>query len=168
MLSRQLGPVLVVAAAAVAVACWHRSPDWGAWEGPDPSSQAIQEYPWDEEHAVRMRYLIWSYPVRERVGRALFRGELSLWEAAACFLAVEAQRPAGVRAGSELHRGGSVEERLCRHVIEYVRVALEDDGAEDDLARGLEAELEERLCRGDLQLPASPPGLVGRFDGHAR
>jgi hypothetical protein len=165
MLSRQLGPVLVVAAAAVAVFCWHRSPDWGAWEGPGPASPAIKEYPWNEEEAARMRYLNWSSPVRERVGRALIRGELTLWEAAASFRQVEALRPPGLRAHSELHRGGSEEERLCRHVIRYVRVLLEDDREDDDLVLELEAELEERVSRGDLRLLAAPPGLVGWFDG---
>jgi hypothetical protein len=167
-LSRQLGPVLVVAAAAIAVVCWHRPPDGDAVWDPGRNSRAIKEHPWDEEHAARMRYLNWSYPVRVRVGRALLRGELSLWEAAACFRDLEAQRPPGLRAGSEVHRGATAEERHCRHVITFARAAFEEGSEVGDPAPRLEAELEERVRRGDLRLPGAPAGLVGRFDRGAR
>ncbi len=165
-LSRQLGPVLIVATAVVAVCCWRRPPDRGTGEGADPGSRVSQGYPWNEEEAARLRYLNWSYLVRVGLVRALLRGELSLWEAAACFRQVEAQRPPKVRPGSEVHRGGSEDERFCRHVLAYVCVELEDSG-EEGLALELESELDERVRQGDLRLPAAPPGLVGRYDRHA-
>jgi hypothetical protein len=160
-LSRQVWPVLVFAAAAVAVACWRGSPDGGAGRALGPGRITHEEYSWDEEYESQRRYLAWSYPVRLRTGQALRRGDLTLWEAAACFGQVEALRPPRLRANSEFHRGATLEERLCRHVIEYVRVALEEEREDDRLIQRLEAELDERVRRGDLRLPAPPSDLVG-------
>jgi hypothetical protein len=168
MLVRQLWPALAFVAAAVAVVCWRWSPDGSAGRAPDHGTLSDERQPREEEYESQLRYLTWSYAGRVRVGRALIRGDLTLWEAAACFRQVEALRPPRLRASSELHRGGSEEERLCRHVIEYVRVALEEEMEDDGLLRRLEAELEERVRRGDLRLPAPPSGLVGRFDGPIR
>jgi hypothetical protein len=168
MLSRQSWPALAFAAVTAVAVCWHLSPDGGAWRALYQGTRSDEEYPRDEEHEPKLRYLTWSHAVRARVAQALVRGELTLGEAAACFRQVNALRPPGLRSSAEHFRGGSEEERICRQVIRYVGVALEDETRDGGLVLHLEAELEGRVRRGDLRLPSPPSSLVGRFDLDAR
>jgi hypothetical protein len=161
MLTRRTWLVILAALVAVAAYC-HWSIDRDGWrtccgtaEPPGPSF---------EEAKLQIRYLHWSCLVRDRIARALIRGELTLSEAAACFQSVNARRPPGVSSGSDGHPGSSEEERLCRHVLEWVRVELADQVPNAGLLLRLEAELEEQLRQSDLRLPALPPGFVERFD----
>ena len=100
-LARQLGPVLVFAVAAVLITCWRGRPDWGAGRAPDRGLVTDEGTAADDEYGPQRRYLAWSYPVRLRVGRALLAGDITLWEAAACFRQVEALSPPRLRVEAE-------------------------------------------------------------------
>jgi hypothetical protein len=154
MFSRRRWPALLFAAVAASSACWRWTPDWTPLQGPVPEDQELSQ----------TRYLLWSAQVRRRIARGLMHGDLSLREAAACFRQVNALRPAGLPSGSSYHQGNSEEERLCRQVIQYVHVLLEEERQEDGLLRHLEAELAERVRQGNLRLSAPPSGIVEWFD----
>src|SRR5262249_49503781 len=116
ILSRQSWPLLVIAAVLV-TACWRWCADWNAWR---TAAVAPEDPAGDEEYQLKLRYLDWGSRQRSRIAQSVLRGDLSLWEAAACYREIDAVRPPGLRAGWMGHRGASEEERICRHVIRFM------------------------------------------------
>jgi hypothetical protein len=90
-----------------------------------------------------------------RLAREVVAGRLGLVEAAGRFRDLTADEPTFNRESfRRAYPGGSDEERYCRQVIAFVRVALsEQPGADPSVVGCLEAELQDRLERGDLSLP---------------
>jgi hypothetical protein len=102
------------------------------------------------------------------IARDVAAGRRSLVEAAALFRELDRLPPASI----ELARldevdaslpipGQTEEERLCRHVLAYVRAALaggEPDRAEAALTRLADEFFAERRVRGAIQLPAPDSG----------
>jgi hypothetical protein len=81
-------------------------------------------------------------------------GRLGLVEAAGRFRDLTPDPPFNQEVFRRAYPGGSDEERYCRQVIAFVRVALrEQPGADPSVVGRLEAELQDRLERGDLSLP---------------
>jgi hypothetical protein len=66
------------------------------------------------------------------------------------------------------HRGASEEERLCRHVIQFMWQELPDELRDDTPLLRLTAELDECVRRGELRLPEAPPGVFEPFDPDRR
>jgi len=162
--SRQSWPVLVVAAVAVAVCC-RSFPGRHARRPPDPT---IDVDVGSEELRSQLRFLKWSSATRERIARRVISADLTLWEAAACYGRLDAQMPAGLDATTSRHGESSDEERLCRHVIRFVRTELLLTGQNDTLVPELEAQLEDGLRLGGVRLPDPPPGVVERYDPDPR
>jgi hypothetical protein len=160
MFTRQTWPVLVVAAVAAAAFCrsFSGSP---ARRVSDATSEVDVG---SEELRLQVRFLKWSSAARDRIAEGVIGGDLTLWEAAACYGRLDAQMPAGLEAMSAGHGESSEEERQCRHVIRFVRVALVLSGQDLTLVPELEAELEDGLRVGPVRLPAPPPGLVERYE----
>jgi hypothetical protein len=160
ILSRQSWPLLVITAVLV-TACWRWCAVWNAWRtsvvapAEDPEGDAV--------FRLKIRYLDWGSRARSRIAQSVLRGDLSLWEAAACYRRIDAVRPPGLRPASMGHRGASEEERLCRHVIRFMWQELVEEMRDDGPLLQLTAELDERVRRGDLRLP-EPPGVVEPFE----
>jgi hypothetical protein len=163
--SRQSWPVFVVAAVAIAVCC--RS--FPGRHIRRPSDPIIDIDVGSEEHRAQLRFLKWSAAERVRIARGVIGGDLTLWEAAACYHQLDAQRPPGLEATTiPQHGERSEEERLCRHVIRYVRIELILGGQDVTIVLELEARLEDELRLGDVLLPAPPPGVVEPYDSDRR
>jgi hypothetical protein len=169
MLPRQFRLAFVAAAvvATVAVgAAWRRwAPDWHASR---TSAESPEKYlsP-DELDELQLQYLLWCIPEKQRVANALIRGDVTLWEAAACFRHLEAMRPSGNRPSHEYVPGNSTEECLCRQVIGFVcglRGVDPQDPKQDPFVLWLQCELEEQLSRGAIRLPDPPPGIGTPFN----
>ena len=89
----------------------------------------------------------------------VLQGRLTLPEAAARFRDLNDQLPAfNWEQFRQAYPGRSDDERHCQQVIQFVRNEVQARGAADlaPVAR-LEAELHERLDRGDLRLPERGP-----------
>ena len=87
---------------------------------------------------------------------------MTLLEAAAHFAAVDAQRPPTLPPSYAFHPGDSVEEQLCRNVIQHVRCLSRSDPRRDAVVKRLEEELQGHLARGPLRLPDLPPRSLPR------
>jgi hypothetical protein len=169
MLPRQFRLVLVAAAVVATVAV---GAAWRRWAPDGHASRTSAESPEkylspDELHELQLQYLRWCIPEKQRVAKALIRGDVTLWEAAACFRHLEALRPSGLCPAHEYFTGTSAEERLCRHVIRFVcglRGVDPRDAKQDPLVLWLECELEEQLSRGAIRLPDPPPGIGKPFN----
>jgi hypothetical protein len=94
---------------------------------------------------------------RRVVGR-LLEQRLTLFEAAACFRAVDADRPPQVRVHLEVYPGDADEERLCWYVIRCAEAFLEEKGQDaGPVVSRLRAELRDHLARhGGVCLPEPP------------
>ncbi len=92
---------------------------------------------------------------RHKLLRDLAAGRISVPEAARQFWEVRAAPAAYLRSILQEERGDSDEERLCRHVIRWIREELEDSPAEAERAVAQrERELAEHLARhGRVVLP---------------
>jgi hypothetical protein len=131
--------VLVVAVAAALV-----RPEWacdlglGGWTNGRGSWPVVQ--PGADDLAVQRRIR-----EKERVARELIDGRLILFEAAALFRRLNELPPRSTVSLALYHRGDSEEERLCRHVIEWVRTLMLRRSPY--LAEVRAARLEEELAR---------------------
>jgi hypothetical protein len=94
------------------------------------------------------------------VAEAVIEGRLTLLEAAACFRDLRASEPPDQRkVARRAFPAQSEQEWLCRLVIRFVKVMLQDKpGVPASLAARLEEELRQHLRRGPLSLP--PPERV--------
>ena len=135
------------------VVCLQRTPSDPAAVGPlggaDPLAQRGQEL--DD----RIRRALRRFAARRRLAGEVIDGRLTLPEAAAGFRDVSEADPAFDWERFRLvHPGASDDERLCRQVIGYVWVQVQNRPDADPALPGrLEAELEDLLRRGDLRLP---------------
>jgi hypothetical protein len=91
----------------------------------------------------------------QRLAREVAAGRLGLVEAAAGYRDLTADDPTfNQEAFRRAFPGGSDEERYCRQVIAFVRETFrKQPGADPAVVERLEAELQDRLERGDLSLP---------------
>jgi hypothetical protein len=139
----------------------------------DGSGRQAQEEARGAELEARLRALTRCKEGKVAAARDLIRGRLKLLAAAARFRDLQQSVPGYPWEGfRRAYPGDSEEERLCRAVIGYVGDAVRDEpGADPNLVRRLEAELQGHLRRGPLRLsatrdPGVPPApgqlLVGR------
>jgi hypothetical protein len=159
---RRLCLAIVVACIAfLAVRAVHRPwpPEWSMARRTDNSFTDFPTPPRLERKLMLMKMRITA---RQTIAKALIRGELTLWEAAALFRRLDAFRDADLGPSSRHVPGNSTEERLCRQVIQYARHELEDDPQQDCFVSCLEYELEEQQAQGKLPLPDPPTGLAGK------
>jgi hypothetical protein len=157
-LSRSSLVLVVLLGIGFVVASVRRSHDWHVWPPSDVAPESDPDS--DEAYNLRLRFLCWSSELRHSIAGAVVSGDLTLWEAAACFRQVDTILPEDIAPGRGPYRDGSEEERHCRHVIRFVRYSLQARMLDEGLAVHLEAELGERVRRGDLRLPDPPAGVV--------
>ena len=103
-----------------------------------------------------------DWTAKERITEQVIDGRLSLLEGAAHFRAVYARRPANPYCvpKPQLFPGASEGERLCRQVIQWVRMRLADHPSRDQVLSRLARELEETLAlRGSVLLPELLPEI---------
>jgi hypothetical protein len=91
----------------------------------------------------------------QRLARDVAAGRLGLVEAASGYRDLAADDPAfNQEVFRRAYPCASDEESYCRQVIAFVRETLRDHpGADPAVVERLEAELQDRLERGDLTLP---------------
>jgi hypothetical protein len=122
-----------------------------------PRDEPAPEWETDEarradELAVRQHLVLWRTAEQQRVSRELAAGRCTLLEAASQYRALYRGDPILVQALRHGYPGTTDEERVCRWVITYTRVALEDQPGAAGLGARLEAELQGHLERGPLRL----------------
>jgi hypothetical protein len=117
--------------------------------GTDPETVADQEARRTDRLADNRDQVFRRMQDRVRVVKALIARRLKLFEAAAHFRALDASLPNQSVYRHWLrshHQGNSDEERLCRRVIECVRVELEDrPKLATEIVERLDAELRRHL-----------------------
>ena len=142
-----------------------RGTDWwavaGTGDGLDP--EARREGPNDDEQLRAIRRRI---EAKSRLAREVIDGRLTLLEAAARFRDLDLAPPPFAWDGLRCRYPGASDDELhCREVIFFVRAEQRDrPGTDAAIVARLEAELNERLGRGDLHLPAAGLG-GGKTDG---
>jgi WD40 repeat protein len=136
-----------------------RGTDWwavpGTGDGLDPDARRGRQN--DEQcRAIRRRI-----EAKNRLAAEVIDGRLTLLEAAARFRDLDREPPPFDRDAFRCsYPGASDDELLCREVIFFVRVEQRRrPGTDAGIVARLEAELNERLGRGNLRLPAT--GLGG-------
>ncbi len=122
------------------------------------------EEEWNSEAIEEERqYYCWAMEHRERVLDALIGDTITLQQAASQFGWVESLRPSD-RPPSYLHcPGDTTEEKLCRHVFDYVSRAHVGDSRWETVAKRLERELSARFETGPPRLPNLAPSTPQRF-----
>jgi hypothetical protein len=156
-LLRLAGMVVLVLAVVAAAALL--KPEWACdlgvdgctldTQGDDRSSTTLE--PDADDLAVQRRIL-----EKERVAQELVDGRLTLFEAATIFRRLNAAPPRSTAPLALYHPGDSEEERLCRHVIAWVRTRMvrRSPYLADVLASRLEEELSRHKARhGAVILP---------------
>jgi hypothetical protein len=148
--------VLMTGLATGASCCLALAVAWRAdtWTSPglaaaDPETERSRRL--DEQlRIVHRRFL-----EQQWLARDVAAGRLGLVEAAAGYRDLTADDPSfNGEVFRRAYPGGSDEERYCRQVIAFVRVTLHEQPGPDRAVVGrLEAELQDRLERGDLSLP---------------
>jgi hypothetical protein len=104
--------------------------------------------------------------LRQRVTEDVLAGRLTLLEAAACFRAINQQRPNHLALPlATLYPGATEEERLCWLVIWFIEGPSMNDPDRAALVDCLKAELEEHLVyHGVIHMPEGlGEAIVGRF-----
>ena len=88
---------------------------------------------------------------KEQIALALAEGRMSLPQAAARFGALSEATPAFRFTVSQIHPSGTRDEQLCRYLIDWMATLVRDTSPAraDAAVRRLNAELDERLRRGD-------------------
>ena len=88
---------------------------------------------------------------KEQIALALAEGRMSLPQAAARFGALSEATPAFRFTVSQIHPSGTRDEQLCRYLIDWMATLVRDTNPAraDAAVRRLNAELDERLRRGD-------------------
>jgi hypothetical protein len=99
---------------------------------------------------------------KNRLAQEVAAGRLGLVEAAARYRDLDRDGPFDKEVFRSAYPGGSDDERYCREVIVFVREVLREppcgDVSDPAVVGRLEAELHDRLERGDLRLPVAPAG----------
>ncbi len=143
--------VLLVAAGALALACLRSGPRTAGWAAAadDPvlerERQRRRRLQAEQNACHRLRGL------KNRVAAGLIAGRLTLRQATAQYHDLCRQAPHYAHLMDFLRQSypaASDDERLCRHLIDYIRyLSPGPDGAEAAAARRLEAQLEGSLRR---------------------
>ena len=107
---------------------------------------------WEEQR----QYFLWSHQYREHAIQAVIAGEISLPEGAACFDAIESQRPRSLALSYTNYPGTTKEEQICRQVYHYIDGILWKDPRQVTVMKRLDAELSAFLDRGPPPLPTPP------------
>jgi hypothetical protein len=111
-----------------------------------------------EELERRRHSLLWRLGEQRRIIGELAAGRCTLREAAGRFREMARQEPLLLQTVTATYQGDSEEEVICRWVIGYVRVQLEDHPQEAaEVAARLEAELRTLLAEKTLDFPQEPP-----------
>jgi hypothetical protein len=137
-----------------------RGTDWwagpGTGDGLDPEARRGRPNDDEQFRAIRRRI-----ETKHRLAREVIDGRLTLLEAAARFRDLDLEPPPFAQNGLRCRYPGVSDDELhCREVIFFVHAELRDrPGTDAHIMARLEAELKERLGRGDLHLPAT--GLGG-------
>jgi hypothetical protein len=159
-----LGTVIVRLLAVVLVlggviwVCVRGIDSWAVPEADEDPDQEARRGGWtDNEECLALQRRVGA---KVRLAREVIDGRLTLLEAAARFRDLNREPPlfawVAFRAANP---GASDDELLCREVISYVHLEQRGQpGTDAGLVARLEAELNERLERGDLHLPATDLG----------
>jgi hypothetical protein len=135
-------------------------PSWAAavgldlWTVPGAVDELGQEANRDEQLDEALQATQRRTVAKAELAQEAAAGRLTLFEAAARFRDLDAGVTEDYRCGwRHLAEGASDEERYCRQVIGYARLALRDRSDGPALLDRLRAQLDEALARGDLRLP---------------
>jgi WD40 repeat protein len=132
-----------------------RGADW--WAGPGTGDGLDPEAWRGRQNDEQFRALLRRLKAKNRLAREVIDGRLTLLEAAARFRNLDLKPPPFAwDALRSIYPGASDDELHCREVIFFVRAEQRDrPGTDAGIVARLEAELNERLGRGDLHLPAT-------------
>ncbi|HMC89155.1 MAG TPA: hypothetical protein VKI17_06390 [Gemmataceae bacterium] len=100
-----------------------------------------------------------DWAAKERITENVISGRMTLLQGAARFQGVYARRPQNpfCVAKVQLFPGASEGERLCRQIIQWVKMRLEKDPSRDQVVARLTTELHAHLARqGCICLPECP------------
>jgi hypothetical protein len=156
-----LGPALraallaSLAASCVTLVVWRGT---GLCSAPGADGGTEQGPPRGLDPDDTMRSVLRRCVEKDRLAAEVIEGRLSLPAAAARYRALDEEDPAfRWEAFRTFVPGRSDDERHCRQVILYVRAkSARQPDADPALAGRLEAELQDRLARGNVGLPGRP------------
>jgi hypothetical protein len=100
-----------------------------------------------------------DWEAKERITENVISGQMTLREGAARFRSVYARRPSNPFCvpKTDLFAGASEGERLCRQIIQWVKMRLENHASRDQVVARLTAELQANLAgQGCVCLPECP------------